>query len=59
MTVRTQVEGDKLQEPSLECIESTTIHPTTYLFPVSNAIKHIQLHPEAAMILQFCVALTM
>ena len=59
MAIRAQVEEAKLQEFSLVCMESTTIHPTTCLFPVCNASKHVQLHPEAAMILQFCVALTM
>ena len=53
------MEEAKLQEFTLECMESTTIHPTTCLFPVFNASKQVQLHPEAAMILQFCVALTM
>ena len=55
----TQMEEAKLQEFSLVCMESMTIHPTICLFPVSNACKHVQLHPKAAMILQFCVALTM
>ena len=58
MAVRVQMEDAKLQEFRLACMESTTIHPTTCL-SVSNASKHVQLHPEATMILQFFAALTM
>ena len=60
MAVRAQMEEAKLQEFSLECMESMTIHPTTCLFYVSMlASKQVQLHPEAAMIFQLCVSLTM
>ena len=52
------MEEAKLQEFSLECMESMTIHPTTCLFHVDSS-KQVQLHPEAALIFQFCVALTM
>ena len=52
MAVRAQMEEAKLQE-------SMTIHPTACLFDVSMLVSKYNLHPEAAMIFQFCLALTM
>ena len=57
MAARAHMEKAKLQEFSLECVQPLTIHPTTCLFPVSNASKQVQLHPEAAIILPFLCCL--
>ena len=57
MAVRAHMEKAKLQEYIPEFVESLTIHPATCLFPVSNASKQVQLHPEAALILPFLCCL--
>ena len=39
MAVRAQMEEAKASRISLECMESMTIHPTTYLFHVSMLVS--------------------